>query len=398
MGKPKLENDDEKGWPRNLYKRGESWILDFYFRGERYTETLGPMSKTAAQEKRDKRKGDVAAGELAVNGKLWKNKQWIPEIQDAPPVEDPLFETALEKFMAWYKANRGAYTYLKYATPASKALEASFKGKHLSEISPFSIEAHKLDRKRGPDAEHPDRKAVKDGTIQHDLTFLRHMFNKCIEWNLAAVNPMDKVELFKLNNGRDRHLSTEEANRLLSVCGLELRVVVLTACHTGFRKKELQSLKWQAINLARNSISVESCYSKNGDARTLPLSPDLADALRRLKNEHKPAPDDLVFIYEGRPWKTWRRSFRTALKKAGIKDFRFHDLRHCFGSWLAMNNVPDKGRMELMGHKDPKMTARYTHLSPGYKQQAINDLPRLGTESQQISQQAETANVVNFGR
>src|SRR5262252_5921864 len=74
MGRQRLAGDDEKGWPRNLYKREDSWILDFYFRGERYTETLGPMSRTAAQEKRDKRRGDIAAGELAVNGKLWKNK------------------------------------------------------------------------------------------------------------------------------------------------------------------------------------------------------------------------------------------------------------------------------------------------------------------------------------
>ena len=66
-----------------------------------------------------------------------------------------------------------------------------------------------------------------------------------------------------------------------------------------------------------------------------------------------------------------------------------------------MNGVPDKARMELMRHKDPKMTARYTHLSPGYKQQAVANLPQFGAavlESQQISQQAEKANVVNFDR
>jgi integrase len=81
----------------------------------------------------------------------------------------------------------------------------------------------------------------------------------------------------------------------------------------------------------------------------------------------------------------------------------WHDLRHCFGSWLAMNNVPDKSQMELMGHRDPKMTARYTHLSPDYNRQAVANLPAfsspvLEAESQQISQQTDGANVVNFGR
>lgn len=108
-------------------------------------------------------------------------------------------------------------------------------------------------------------------------------------------------------------------------------------------------------------------------------------------------------MYEGRPWITWRRSFRTALKNAGIKNFRFHDLRHCFGSWLAMNNVNDKGRMELMGHRDPKMTMRYAHLSPGYKAQAVAELPQfsaaiLESKSPQISPSDEKENVVTFSR
>src|SRR5262245_18900011 len=68
MGKQKPRNENK--WPKNLFKRGDSWVLDFFYRGERYTENLGPISRTVAQERRDKRKGDIAAGELAVNHKL----------------------------------------------------------------------------------------------------------------------------------------------------------------------------------------------------------------------------------------------------------------------------------------------------------------------------------------
>src|SRR5262245_16485077 len=97
--------------PSNLYERGDSWILDFYFRGERYTENLGPVSRTVAKETRDKRKGAVAAGELAVNsGKLWKNKQWILEVQTTP-LEDPMFPEAMGKFLEWYKTENQPYTY-----------------------------------------------------------------------------------------------------------------------------------------------------------------------------------------------------------------------------------------------------------------------------------------------
>lgn len=81
----------------------------------------------------------------------------------------------------------------------------------------------------------------------------------------------------------------------------------------------------------------------------------------------------------GRSWKCWRTAFKTALKRAGISDFKFHDSRHCFGSYLAMADVNEKARMELMGHKDPKMTMRYTHLSLDDKRQAVPQLEKLGT-------------------
>ncbi len=397
-----VEKEKKKSNPPNAYKVGDSWMIDFVFRGERYRENLGSVSRSFAKTEAANRKTRAGEGRLVINGKRWLGGQWSVDSQDSK-VEDLLFEKACEKYMEWYKANRAAYTYLKYATPASKALKASFDGKRLSQISPFSIEAHKLERKREKDDDHPGRKPVSDTTINHDLTFLRHMFNKCIEWKFAKTNPLAKVEFFKLDNGRTRHLSSQEAETLLAACEPDLRLLVLAAMHTGFRKSELQSLTWSAVNLVQGSATVESRYAKNGTARTVPLTPDLLKALSRLKEERKAKPDDAVFLYEGRPWKAWRKSFNTALKNAGIKDFRWHDLRHCFGSWLALNNVTEKGRMELMGHKDPKMTLRYTHLSEGYKRQAVAGLPQfkqeiLEAESPQISPSEEKQNVVNFSR
>ena len=71
----------------------------------------------------------------------------------------------------------------------------------------------------------------------------------------------------------------------------------------------------------------------------------------------------MVFVrrYE-QPWKSLETAWRNAVKRAGITDFRFHDNRHCFGSWLAQNDVAEKGRMDLMGHKTASMSARYAHL------------------------------------
>jgi integrase len=133
------------------------------------------------------------------------------------------------------------------------------------------------------------------------------------------------------------------------------------------------------------------------------MTPDLESALLEVYDEREPDTGGAVFLNrEGKPWKSWRTSFRKALKDAGIRDFRFHDLRHCFGSYLGMNNTNPKAMMEMMGHRRPEMTLRYTHLSVEYKREAVGKLPSfadvLDSESPQISPSAETPKVVNFGK
>jgi hypothetical protein len=167
MGKPRQKKHDE-GWPRNLFRRGDSWILDFYFRGQRYTETLGPMSRTTTQEKRDKRRGDIAAGDLVVNGKVWRNKRW-EQVDEQPSVEDILFEEGCEKYMEWYKGHSRPRSHERHATSAI-ALKAAFSGKRLSQISAFAIDKYKLERKAAKKAE---------ATINRELTMLKHLFSKC---------------------------------------------------------------------------------------------------------------------------------------------------------------------------------------------------------------------------
>ena len=132
----------------------------------------------------------------------------------------------------------------------------------------------------------------------------------------------------------------------------------------------------------------------------VPLHPDLAKALKELYDDRIPAPTDPVLVNRyNKPWRSWRTAFENARERVGISDFHFQDLRHCYGSWLAKNGTDIKARMDLMRHKTPSMTMRYSHLSVEYKRSAVAKLPSfsgLGIELHQSSQQSEEEKVVAF--
>jgi integrase len=365
-----------KGNPPNLYKVGNSWMIDFVYHGQRYRENIGPVSRTVAQETRDRRKAAAAEGRLEV----------------ATKVKDLTFEKACDKYLEWYKANREPNSYSRHFCSA-KHLRPFFGNRRLSSISAFMIEKYKLGRKATDAA---------PATINRELSMLGNLFTKAIQWKFAKSNPTTDVPHFKEDNARNTYLTEEEARRVLTCCSPPLSLLVLAAMHTGFRTKELRSLTWSHVDFRNNSLTVLSAYAKNDETRTVPMTPDLESALRKVYDEREPGNGDRVFLNrDGKPWKSWRTAFKNALKAADIENFRFHDLRHCFGSYLGMNNTNLKAMMELLGQKRPEMTTRYTHLSVEYKREAVAKLPasrNLEAESPQISPSTKEPKVVNFGK
>jgi integrase len=125
----------------------------------------------------------------------------------------------------------------------------------------------------------------------------------------------------------------------------------------------------------------------------------LALALKRRRPDRDNTPDNLVFVSRyNKPWKSWSTGWQNACERAGLEAFRFHDLRHCFGSWLAMKGTALKSIMELMGHKTVSMTMRYSHLSVDSKRQAVPSCrsSESSIPSPQKSPKPEKAKVVRF--
>lgn len=124
-----------------------------------------------------------------------------------------------ELYVEYYKANRKPNSYEMYVATALKHLLKHFGEKKLSEINPFLIEKYKRERKK----ENPNGKV--EVSINRELTCLKNMFTKAIEWGkFAGENSVKKVKLYKEDNGRIRFLTEEEEKRLLANCPPQLKL------------------------------------------------------------------------------------------------------------------------------------------------------------------------------
>jgi integrase len=230
----------------------------------------------------------------------------------------------------------------------------------LSSITPHAIDRYKRKRKQ---------QGRSEVTINRELAFLKNMFTVAIQWGKAAENPVKKVEIYREDNSRTRFLTEEEEERLLAQCQPHIHRVIVTAIHTGLRKSELLGLTWNNVNFEHRLVTVEAAYAKNREARSVPMSLRLTETLRPIRISDPNAP---VFLNSnGMRYRDVSRAFNSAVKRAGIQDFTFHDLRHTFASRLVMRGVDLATVKELMGHKHINMTLRYAHLSPGHKHSAI---------------------------
>jgi serine/threonine protein kinase len=214
-------------------------------------------------------------------------------------------------------------------------------------------------------------------TINRELGCLRHMFNMALKWKKAQVNPVREVKFLKEPKEKDRILTEEEEVKLLEAVrtghkSKHLEGIILTALNTGMRKGEILSLKWPNVDFKNGVITVEK--TKNDDIRKIPMNQKLTEILEGVKKVSK---SDYVFSENGKPYLDVKTGWWTVLEKAGIENFTFHGLRHTFGSRLGMAGVDIKTIAELMGHKDIKMTMRYSHPTPEHKRKAVETLEKV---------------------
>ena len=174
--------------------------------------------------------------------------------------------------------------------------------------------------------------------------------------------------------GRVRYLELEQVPKLMKACPPWLRPIVLIAMHTGMRRGEFVSL--QRSNIDKQNRLIVLNNTKNNERKTIPMNDTVWEIVQSL-----PTRLDTPYLFaekNGQPIKPDKvtMAFRRACKNSGITNFRLHDLRHHFASYLTMAGQNQRTVQELLGHKTPAMTARYSHLSPEHLRKAVEQLDR----------------------
>ena len=312
-----------------------------------------------------------------------------------------LADRTLEKFL---EKHYGPWAILNRKT-GQKTIDtikrnfSEFFPKPLHEISLLSVERWRTDRLKAN---------IKPATINRDVTTLRGLLTKAVEWEVLDDHPLRKLKPLQVDSSpKVRYLSASEETRLMDALtareegirggrdrgnkfrqkrGYELlpslrevvyadrlMPMVVLSLKTGMRQGELFDLRWKDVSFDESIITVRAEINKSNKTRHIPLSQTAKQCLQDWHQQNgEVEPESLVFpAKDGARLDNVKRSWTQVLKDAKISAFRWHDMRHDFASKLVMKGAPLNTVRDLCGHADLSTTLRYAHLAPEHKAEAI---------------------------
>jgi integrase len=203
------------------------------------------------------------------------------------------------------------------------------------------------------------RNVISNATINPALEVVRRILNVAHQdWRWLKGVP--KIRMLKEPRRRVRFLRREEADRLIEALPTHMKPIVEFALATGCRAGEILGLEWSRVDLTRKVAWLDHGTTKSGDGRGIPLNADAVAALEATRGQHA----RWCFTFGGKRIQTSSTAWDKAKERAGIDDFRFHDLRHTWASWHVQSGTSLAELMELGGWKSYEMVLRYAHLAP----------------------------------
>jgi len=202
------------------------------------------------------------------------------------------------------------------------------------------------------------RRGNAPATVNRYLATIRNVLRTARdEWQW--LDSVLKIRLLPGEVQRDRWLTYEEARGLLKSCAPHLAALVKFALATGCRAREITGMEWNRVDLTRKTAWLDR--TKNGTPRGVPLNKDAIAVLEEERGKHP----QFCFTHRGEPigWDVTNTAWQTALRKAGITDFRFHDLRHTWASWRRQAGTSCDKLKDLGGWKSRSMVDRYAKFA-----------------------------------
>jgi integrase len=292
------------------------------------------------------------------------------ELRNAKPKADVAAITlgqALERLLELKSRKRALREYEWIAEHLKTALGAETP---LASITTDRIVAYKAERlaavRKVGKGDKAEERRLSAAAINRPLAILRHLLRQAKRWKLVAEVP--EIDMEKEPQGRLRWLEPGEAQQLLAACQKSrnpaLADLVEFVLFTGVRKGEALGLTWDRVDRARGVIRLE--VTKSGHRREVPLSANADAVLARRWSEGAAG-----YVFGTKNWYAFQTAWLAALRRAKVENFRFHDLRHTFASWLVQRGRSLKEIQDALGHRTMAMTLRYSHLAPEHLRAAV---------------------------
>lgn len=227
-------------------------------------------------------------------------------------------------------------------------INKSFLSRHtLFTLTPPAIETHKQKRLR----------SVTESTARKDLLFISRLYTFAQRrLHIDVKNPVKLVQLTKNGRARDRIASPEEQRLILDNITPKMKPVFIVAIETAMRRSELSSIRWEWLDLRNKRLVLPEEITKNGTSRDVPLSSTAISIFEQLGIKDK----GLIFNVKSEGIST---AMYRACIRAGIKDLRFHDLRHTSITKYAKKGLSTAQLRVISGHKTLSQLSRYVNLT-----------------------------------
>jgi len=346
-----------------LVKRNHVWWMSFMYQGRQVRRSTGTTDKRLAESILCKVKVQIAEGHFFET----REEQYRT------------FGDMMDRYLKKRAVLKAPKSHLRDQQALNHLLPV-FGEMVLAEITPKSLAAYKAQRRM---------EQAAPATINKELQLVRHAFNIAMrEWEWCRENPMHRVSMEPVQNEVDRWLTPKEEEDLMAAASPWLREIITFALNTGMRQGEILNLQWQDVDFTRGTLMVMK--SKNGTRRTIPLNSTVYELLA-AKQATTGTSCGLVFttpLGNTLQVRFLVREFCEARDRAGIPDFRFHDMRHTFATRLVQRGIDLYKVQRLLGHKTGTMTQRYAHHSPESLRDGVNvlDEPRQDLVSTNLAQ------------